>query len=185
MSMRFPWPFALILIILLAFPMSTATRDMLAQHLNAKAEDQQAQALFDVALDFRRQAAQVNPADASQQLAFARNAQSLWQFRGSRMLQREADVAFEKAKVLSPNWPVPHYDHARMYAFNGQYDRALLLLAPALELDPHNAGYWLERARYLEAQKRIKASLLAYERCMVLDVVPECVKGIDRLKDGE
>ncbi|GGL96450.1 hypothetical protein GCM10010841_01050 [Deinococcus aerophilus] len=139
-------------------------------------------ARFDEALAYQRMAAGISPHDAKVQLAVAQSARSLWFFRDTQMLQEEADAAFARAAALSPHWSVPHFEHARMYAFKEQYDRALALLGPALNLDPNNAGYWLERARYLEAHNQPKQASEAYGRCWAIDAVRECESALNRLR---
>lgn len=180
-TLRFPWPVAALLLLPLVFPVRVALTDLHAGQLTRQADARQDLALFDEALALRREAARVSPRDARLQLALAENARGLWTFRETDALRREADAAFGQAAALSPHWPVPHYEHARMYAFKEQYERALTLLEPALRLDPNNAGYWLERARYLEALHRTTPAREAYERCWATDTVRECEAGLGRL----
>jgi tetratricopeptide (TPR) repeat protein len=172
------------LLLLLGFPLSVALRDLKAEQLERQAKSEQLQNHFDEAIAFYREAIRVSPADARLALAHAELARSLWIFRDTPELKAEADDAFNEAKRLSPHWPMPHYQHARMYSFKGQYKQALLLLSPALQLDPNNAGYWLERARYLEKLGMLKEAAAAYARCWALDTVSECDIGMNRLRNG-
>ena len=180
-TMPFPWPLAALLLLPLAFPAGKALTDLRAAGLTREADARQDLALFDEALARRREAARLSPRDAQVQLALAQNLRGLWTFRETDALRREADAAFERAAALSPHWPVPHYEHARMYAFKEQYARALSLLDPALRLDPHNAGYWLERARYLEALRQVVPAREAYARCWATATVRECGAALKRL----
>ncbi|WP_235610399.1 tetratricopeptide repeat protein [Deinococcus aerius] len=179
----FPWFAAVPPMLLLGFPVWTALTDLRAHQLARQADVRQDMALFDEATDLRRQAARLSPGDAQVELALAESLRGLWAFRETNALRREADAAFDRAAALSPHWPVPHYEHARMYAFKGQYARALSLLEPALRLDPNNAGYWLERARYLEALHKDTAARQAYARCWAIDTVRECETALKRLGD--
>lgn len=180
-SLRLPWPVALALLLPLALPVPTALTDLRAGQLLRRADAQQAQSQFDGALALRQQAAQVSPRDAGVQLTLAEQSRALWFLRDTPELRRAADTAFDRAAALSPHWPVPHYEHARMYAFRGQHSRALTLLEPALRLDPNNAGYWLERARSLEALGRREKARAAYARCWAIDTVGECEGALKRL----
>ncbi|BDP44141.1 hypothetical protein DAETH_41100 (plasmid) [Deinococcus aetherius] len=176
-TLRFPWYLCVPLLLPLAFPIRGAVTDLRAWQLSRQAETRQNLALFDEALALRRQAVLARPGDARAQLALAERARGLWYFRDTETLRREADVAFGRATELSPHWPVPHYEHARMYAFKAQHARALSLLAPALDLDPNNAGYWLERARLLGALGRATEARAAYGRCLGLKWSRECERG--------
>lgn len=180
-TVPFPWPLALLLLLPLAFPVRMALADLRAGQLARQADGRQDLALFDEALVLRRQAARLSPDDAQVQLALAGSLRSLWTFRKTEALRQQADATFARAAALSPHWPAPHYEHARMYAFKGQYGRALSLLEPALRLDPDNAGYWLERARYLEALHRVTPAREAYARCWAIDTVGECRAALKRL----
>lgn len=184
-TLRFPWYLAVMLLLLLGFPLSVALRDLKAEQLERQAKSAQLQNHFDEAIVFYREAISVSPADARLALAHAELARSLWIFRDTPELKAEADHAFDEAKRLSPHWPMPHYQHARMYSFKGQYQQALLLLSPALQLDPNNAGYWLERARYLEKVGTLKGAEAAYARCWALDTVRECDTGMNRLRSSQ
>lgn len=175
---RFPWFAAVPPVLLLGFPVWTALTDLRARQLARQADVRQDMALFDEALDLRRRAARLSPGDAQVQLALAESLRGLWAFRETDALRREADAAFDRAAALSPHWPIPHYEHARMYAFKEQYARALSLLEPALRLDPNNAGYWLERARYLESLGRRDEGQQAYARCEALNPDADCRNGV-------
>lgn len=178
-SFRFPW-FACLPLLLLAFPLRVSFSDLRAQDLLRRADAQRAQFLFDEALALERQAARVSPEDAALQLHLAETIRTLWLFRDDASLQQGADAAFARAGTLSPHWALPHYEHARMYGGKGQYARALDLLAPALKLDPNNAGYWLERARYLKALEQTAEARAAFARCAALlppQYEPECDRG--------
>lgn len=179
--LRFPWYVSLPLLLPLGFPVGAALTDLRARQLTREADARQNLSLFDEALALRRRAALASPGDAEVQLALAESARGLWYFRETPALGREADAAFARAAALSPHWPVPHYEHARMYAFKGQHGRALGLLAAALRLDPNNAGYWLERARSLEALGRLTPARQAYGRCWAIDTVGECEAALKRL----
>lgn len=176
----FPWFTAVPPMLLLGFPVWTALTDLRAHQLARQADVRQDMALFDEATDLRRQAARLSPGDAQVELALAESLRGLWAFRETDALRREADAAFDRAAALSPHWPVPHYEHARMYAFKEQYARALSLLDPALRLDPNNAGYWLERARYLESLGRRAEAHRAYTRCQALNPNTDCRNGEQR-----
>lgn len=179
--LRLPWYLPAALLLPLGFPVAAALTDLRAGQLARQADARQDASLFDEALALRRRAALASPGDAGVQLALAESARALWFFRETPALGREADAAFERAAALSPHWPVPHYEHARMYAFKGQHGRALALLEPALRLDPNNAGYWLERARSLEALGRTASARQAYGRCWAIDTVGECESALKRL----
>ncbi|WP_083939297.1 hypothetical protein [Deinococcus apachensis] len=180
-SLPFPWFLAVPLLLPLGVPVGRALTDLRAEQLVRQADARQNLSLFDEALALRRQAARLSPDDARVQLGLAESLRGLWAFRETDVLRREADAAFERAAALSPHSPVPHYEHARMYAFKEQYARALNLLDPALRLDPNNAGYWLERARYLEALHESSPAREAYTRCRAIDQVWECEKALKRL----
>ncbi|WP_246580501.1 tetratricopeptide repeat protein [Deinococcus aestuarii] len=180
-TLSLPWYVCVPLVLPLAFPIRGALTDLRAGQLAREAQARQDLALFDEAQALRRRAALLSPGDAGLHLDVAEGARGLWYFRETPALGREADAAFSRAAALSPHWPVPHYEHARMYAFKGQHERALSLLAPALDLDPNNAGYWLERARSLEALRRLEPARQAYERCWAIDTVRECEAALKRL----
>lgn len=177
----FPWYLAVPLTVPLLWMASLAITELRAQQLTALAEAQQQEFQFDQAQATRRAAAALSPQDAELQLALAKGARALWTFRGTPELKREADSAFKRASQLSPHWAEPAYEHARMYSFKEQYAHALKLLEPAFKHDPNHAGYWLERARYLEALQRPADARTAYARCEKLNPVRACVDGVKRL----
>lgn len=184
-TVRFPWYASTVLLLLLGFPLNTAIRDLKSEQLAWQAKQAQLEYRFDEALIAYREATAVSPRDARLALAHAELARSLWIFRDTPELKAEADHAFDQAKQLSPHWTMPHYQHARMYSFKEQYDQALLLLSPALQLDPNNAGYWLEQGRYLERVGLLKEADAAYAKCWVLDSVHECNTGMNRLRSDQ
>ncbi|WP_229777814.1 BTAD domain-containing putative transcriptional regulator [Deinococcus seoulensis] len=145
------------------------------------AKTQQENFQFDQALLTYKQATQVAPGDLNVTLAYARAARALWHFRDVPTFQQQADAAYERARLISPSSTLPAFEHAQMYAFKEQYARALTLLEPALTLDPNNAGYWLERARYLAASGQETPAITAYRRCWAIDIVPECEAGLKTL----
>lgn len=180
-TLRFPWYAALPPLALLGLLGALVVNDARAQSVARQAKALQSEFQFDAAHALRREAAQRNPRDAQLQLALGQSARTLWNFRDTPELRQEADAAFDRAARLSPHWAVPHYEHARMYAFKEQYARALSLLAPALKLDPNNAGYWLERARSLEGLNRGEEARAAYARCWAIDTVQDCEVALRRL----
>lgn len=180
-TVRFPWYASAVLILLLGFPLGFAFQALKAEYFVHRANQELLETRFDEALVLYREATKESPANARLALDHAGLARTLWIFRETPELNAEADQAFDEAKRLSPHWPIPHYQHARMYSFKGDYKHALQLLAPALRLDPNNAGYWLEAARYSEKVSKTKEAKAAYERCWALDRVRECENGIQRL----
>lgn len=181
-TFRLPWLLAAALILPLAFPLAGAVRDIRAEHLLIQAEQADTEGRFDEALSLYREASRVNPRNAEIALAHAQAARTLWFYRDDEALRLEADEAYERASAFSPHWSMPYYRHARMYAFKRQYARALDLLAPALQLDPNNAGYWLEQARYQEGSGQVKRAQEAYARCWALDKVGLCAVALKRLR---
>lgn len=180
-TLHLSWPIPILCLILLMGPMKVAITDLNTQFLDRQALNNFDLIEFDKVLALRRQAILINPYNAEAQLELAKIAKTLWFFRNTAELRREADTAFERASTLSPHWSIPHYEHARMYAFKKQYDRALSLLAPALQIDPNNAGFWLERARYLDDARRSELAKEAYKRCWEIDEVAECKASLLRL----
>lgn len=180
-TFHLPWPLAAALILLLTFPLAGAVRDIRAEYLLIQAEQADTEGHFDVAFSLYREASRVNPRNAEIALAHAQAARTLWFYRDDEALRLEADGAYERASALSPHWSMPYYRHARMYAFKRHYARALDLLAPALRLDPNNAGYWLEQARSLEGSAQPRRAQEAYARCWALDKVRPCAVALKRL----
>ena len=179
----FPWPAAFLAAATLFLPARQALTDLRAGDLVTRAQAEQNRLEFDASLNDVRQAAALNPRDARVQERLAEGARSLWYFRGTDALKTEADTAFAAAKRLSPSWPKPHYEHARMYAFRQEYARGLSILQGAIDRDPNNAAYWLERARYLELSGQTQQARGAYERCLTLNSrVGECRDGLTALK---
>ncbi|WP_189100821.1 tetratricopeptide repeat protein [Deinococcus knuensis] len=181
-TIPFPWPLA-VLAAALALPATQAVRDLRADRLLTQSRAQQQALEVDQAIDSQRAAVTINPRDARLQEALAESARTLWFFRRTDALKAEADAAFAAAKRLSPSWPVPHYEHARMYAFREDYARGLTLLQGAIDRDPNNAAYWLERARYLDLSGQTQQARGAYERCLTLNSgVGECRDGLKALE---
>ncbi|WP_241900078.1 tetratricopeptide repeat protein [Deinococcus sp. UR1] len=164
-------------------PASQAIRDLQADRLLTQSRTQQQALEVDQAIDSQRAAVAINPRDARLHEALAESARTLWFFRRTDTLKAEADTAFANAKRLSPSWPKPHYEHARMYAFRQDYARGLTLLQGAIDRDPNNAAYWLERARYLELAGQTAQARGAYDRCLTLNRnVGECRDGLKALE---
>lgn len=180
-SLPFPWLLTPICLIALAFPAYGAVRDLQAGRLMSLALTQQESFQFDQALATYREAARVAPGDLNVALAHARAARALWHFRDLPAFRQEADATYTRARTLSPSSTLPYFEHAQMYAFKEDYTRALTLLEPALNLDPNNAGYWLERGRYLQASGQNAPAVAAYRRCWATDLVPECEAGLKTL----
>lgn len=181
-SLKFPWPFALLLVVPLSLPITQALRDLRSGHLSADARAQQAQLELDRALISLRQATQSNPGDAKIQVQLGQSLRTLWFYRRQPSLKRDAETAFASAERLNPNWATPYYEHALLYAFVEDYPRALTLLQGALQRDPNNAGYWLQRARYLTRSGQQQAAANAYRQCWAIDTVPECQQALRKLE---
>ena len=181
-TIPFPWPLAL-LAAAAVLPATQAVRDLRADRLLTQSRAQQQNLEVDQAIASQRAAVTINPGDARLQEALAESARTLWFFRRTDALKDEADTAFAAAKRLSPHWPVPHYEHARMYAFREDYARGLTLLQGAIDRDPNNAAYWLERGLYLSLSGQTNAARTAYEHCLTLNSrVGECQTGLNTLK---
>ncbi len=169
---------ALLLAVPLVWMCAFTVRDRQAQSL-AQLADVQAKSLdLDLAEATLTRAARMLPGDAKLQLALAKVDRSLWIFRNTPAWQAQADAAFRRAGALNPHWPLPAYEHARMYAVKLRYAEALPLLQDALDRDPNNAGFWLERARYLVALGRLPDAASAYATCQRLLPNPECARGV-------
>lgn len=182
-SIPFPWPVAFLAAAALIFPARQALTDLRTTDLLTRAQAEQNRLEFDASLNAVRQAAALNPRDARVQQRLAEGARSLWYFRNTDTLKIEAETAFAATKRLSPSWPKPHYEHARMYAFRQDYARGLTLLQGAIDRDPNNAAYWLERARYLELAGQTAQARGAYDRCLTLNRnVGECRDGLKALE---
>lgn len=181
---RFPLWLAICFLLPLAAVARVTVLDALAQRLNIEANRLQMAAAFDAALATRWRAVALAPGDAQLQLDLANQARMLWNFRDTPDLKALADHSYQEAEALSPSWPTPHYEHARMYSFKERYIESLAVLAPALSLDPNNAGFRLEEARTLEALHRAGDALQAYRSCWAIDAVQECGEAVQRLAGG-
>ncbi|MFC4454701.1 hypothetical protein [Deinococcus sonorensis] len=166
---------------LLSFPVRQALTDLQVQRLLTQAQASNEQLAFDQGLEQVRQAARLSPDDPEVQLRLASSARALWNFRETAALQHEADQAYDATARLSPHAAWPWYEHSRMYSLKHQNARALALLQGALQRDPNNAGYWLERARLLEADQQPREARAAYQHCLDLDEVAECRASVKRL----
>ncbi len=176
-----PWWVAALALLPLGALVTHTARDLRAQRLTAASQRAQDHFDFDAALNLARRATTVNGGDAPAWLARAQRARTLWLYRDTPALQREADGAFNTAARLSPHWATPAYEHARMYGYKLRHAQAVAWLRAALRLDPNNAGYWLELGRELEAARQPEAALNAYARCWATDEVSECRWAHDRL----
>ncbi len=168
---------ALLLLFASGLLISATVKGLEAQRLMQLAETQQHNLDLDLAVHSLQEAARFEPNDARLQLTLGAAYRTLWLFRDTADLKRAADQAYIRAGSLSPHWPVPAYEHARMYTFRGQDAQALTLLQGALGRDPNNAGYWLERARSLSRLDRLPEARTAFARCQVLRPNPECERG--------
>lgn len=180
-TLPFPWWASLVPVALLGLITARSIQDYQAQRLVSQAIEQSKAFAFDDGLATLRRSAELESRDARTQLELGKAARTLWVFRDKPELKAEADRAFEAAKRNSPSWPIPHYEHARMYSAKGLYAEALKLLEPAIRIDPNNAGYHLEAGRYLEALNRREEARVAYAECWAIDTVVECEQAIKRL----
>lgn len=169
---------ALLLLVAAGLLIAATARGLEAQRLMQQAETQQHNLDLDLAVHSLQKAAHLERNDARLQLTLATAYRTLWLFRDTPDLKRAADQAYTRAGSLSPHWPVPAYEHARMYTFRGQDAQALTLLQEALDRDPNNAGYWLERARSLSRLQRLPEARTAFARCQALRPNPECARGL-------
>lgn len=157
-------------------------QDLSAQRLSSRADRAAEDLDVSLAHTLRRQAAGRHPGDEELQLKLASSSRGLWVFRDDLTLKAEADAAYLQASADSPHDPTPYYEHARMYSYKDRYEEALGFLAQALKLDPNNAGFHLERGRYLEALHQTATALQSYRTCSELAVVAECQEAIRRLR---
>ncbi|WP_157463577.1 hypothetical protein [Deinococcus pimensis] len=176
-----PWFLLLPVVGALGLLAERTVRDARAQQIAQRATKDVRDFEFDRALGLLRDATARQPSDARLQLQRATLARTLWYYRDTAALKAEADAAFDRAATVSPHWPLPHYEHARMYVTKERWTDALRALEPALRLDPNNGGYWLERAQILEALTRRDEARRAYTRCVELIDDRTCRDGLRRL----
>ncbi|MBB6097836.1 tetratricopeptide (TPR) repeat protein [Deinobacterium chartae] len=181
MTLTFPRWLPLLLLPTLYFPVQHSLQDLRADPLEARAQAALETADFDGARQALRAAVQADPRDASLEVQLGRLARTAWIFLGDAGGKQEADAAFERAAQLSPHWTTPPYEHALMYAGSRQPEQALAYLDRALELDPNNAGFWLERGRILEALGRTADARAAYQRSQEIYPNPDAQAALNRL----
>ncbi|GGR93177.1 tetratricopeptide repeat protein [Deinococcus sedimenti] len=170
-----PWPIGVALAALTAVPLVQATRDLRSDHELRRAAALQGTLDFDPALRALREATRLNPSDPRAHLKLGLATRTLWFYRRTPQLKNEADTAFQRATQLSPSWPSPYYEYSLMYAFVKDYPRALTILQGALDRDPNNAAYWLQKGTYQELGRDVTGARASYERCLILNsTVQEC-----------
>jgi|GEM_PF-6012663 len=153
------------------------THDVQARLQVSQAQAQRATLDYDAARASLLGAVRSSPGDSDAWIQRGIVARTLWLFRQTKAFQQEADAAFERAARLNPHGTLAHFEHARMYVLTGEYARAITLLQPALNLDPNNAGYWLEQARAQDLLGDVPAARASFARCAALVSNTECEQG--------
>lgn len=158
-------------------------RELDAARLVERAQARQARLDYVGALADLRAAVRRAPDRAEWHLEHGVLARTLWLHGRDPARRAEAEAAFAAAGERSPRWALPHFEQARLDAYDRRYGAALLALGAALARDPLNAGLWWERGRYLEALGRLPEARLAFGRCLALSRLAGCDWEIAHLGD--
>lgn len=147
---------------LVTMPIQQAQRDWSSTQTIQQAQKQMDEFEYDLARKILQQAIRIEPKNAEAYLELANLERTMFILRDKDFFRQEAEKHYQRYSELYPASAYVFYQHALMYSEVERYQQALVLLEKAIDLDPNNGGYWLEKGRYLEKMVKLSIARAAY-----------------------